>query len=331
MPAYIYPVGAGRKEWLRLIEAASKVKIVVIANPASGPGEERNLDYATIFSEASRHGVTLVGYVSTQYAARPWDEIKKDVDRWVQFYPQIRGFFFDQQPREGQHAALYARIRDYAQQKLRDPLVITNPGIACDATYLADAVSNVTCVFQNYEGFGQFELTAALKGYEPTRFAALPYNIADPEAMRALIKDAILKRIGYLYITDAKPPNQWNALPSYWEAEVERSVPPGLTGAGFDRIPHGKTETSRRPPPLRASPLSVTTVSRPWSQRWRSPRSVVFSLRQSHTPEASPHDRARLRRRRHQRKVMARDPHTAADARLVNIPGSGTDATATTS
>ncbi len=221
VPAYIYPVGAGRKEWQRLIAAASKVKIVVIANPASGPGEERNLDYATIFTEASRRGVTLVGYVNTQYADRALDEIKKDIDRWVRFYPQVHGFFFDQQPREGQHAAIYTRIRDHARQKLHDPLVITNPGIPCDEAYLANAVSNVTCVFQNFEGFDQFELTAALKVYDPTRFAALPYNIASQDAMRALIKDAILKRIGYLYISDAKPPNQWNTLPKYWEDEVD--------------------------------------------------------------------------------------------------------------
>jgi hypothetical protein len=221
VPAYIYPVGAGGKEWQRLIDAASKVKIVAIANPASGPGEERNVDYSAVFAKASRHGVTLVGYVSTQYAARTWDEIRNDIDRWVQFYPQIRGFFFDQQPSEGRHAALYARIRDYARQKLRDPLLITNPGVPCDGIYLADAVSDVTCIFQNHEGFDQFEMTAALKGYEPSRFAALPYNVADAESMRALIKDAILKRIGYLYISDAKPPNQWNALPKYWEAEVD--------------------------------------------------------------------------------------------------------------
>jgi hypothetical protein len=221
VPAYIYPVGDGRKEWLRLIEAASKVKIVAIINPDSGPGEERNLEYDTIYTEASRHGVTLVGYVSTKYAARPLDEIKSDVDRWVRLYPQVRGFFFDQQPREGRHAALYRQIREYAQQKVRDALVITNPGVPCDEAYLADEVSNVTCVFQNYDRFDEFELTAALKGYQPSRFAALPYNIADAESMRALIKDAIRKRIGYLYISDAKPPNYWNTLPRYWEVEVD--------------------------------------------------------------------------------------------------------------
>ena len=49
------------------------------------------------------------------------------------------------------------KFRDYAQQKLRDPLVITNPGVPCDEAFLARAVSNVTCVSENHEGFDQFD------------------------------------------------------------------------------------------------------------------------------------------------------------------------------
>ena len=88
----------GRKEWQRLFEAASKVEITAIVNPSSGPGAERNLDYAAIFTEASNRGITLLGYVSTDYGRRPQPEIKNDIDTWIRFYPQIRGFFFDQQP-----------------------------------------------------------------------------------------------------------------------------------------------------------------------------------------------------------------------------------------
>jgi len=221
VPAYIYPAGDGRKEWQRLIDAASKVEIVAIANPNSGPGFERNLDYAAIFTEASEHGITLVGYVSTEYAKRPIQVVKNDIDAWIQLYPRIRGFFFDQQSREGHDAAHYAELRAYVEGKLPHPLVITNPGIPCDEAYLAQAVANVTCVFVNFVGFDQFELPAPLKVYEASRYAALPYNIADVEVMRTVVKDAIIKRIGYLYVSDAKPPNQWGKLPSYWEAEVE--------------------------------------------------------------------------------------------------------------
>ena len=221
MPAYIYPGGDGRKEWQRLFDAASKVEIVAIANPNSGPGDERNLDYAAIFTEASNQGITLLGYVSTDYGKRPQAEIKKDIDTWIRFYPQIRGFFFDQQPSESHHAAHFAELRDYVKQKIPDPLVITNPGVPCDEAYLAQAVSNVTCVFVNFQGFEQFELPATLKAYDPSRFAAMPYNIPDVETMRTVVKEAIIKRIGYLYISDAKPPNQWSKLPDYWDAEVD--------------------------------------------------------------------------------------------------------------
>ncbi len=221
VPAYIYPSGDGRKEWQRLFDAASKVEIVAIANPNSGPGDERNVDYSAIFTEAANRGITLVGYVSTDFGKRPHAEIKKDVDTWVRFYPQIRGVFFDQQPREGRYAVQFAELGDYVKRKLHDPLVITNPGILCDEAYLAQAVSNVTCVFVNYQGFEQFELPASFKAYDPSRFAAMPYNIPDAETMRNVVRDAIIKRIGYVYVSDAKPPNQWGKLPAYWEAEVD--------------------------------------------------------------------------------------------------------------
>ncbi len=222
VPAYIYPSGAGRKQWQKLIEAAAKVEVVAIANPSTGPGRERNPDYAGIFTEAANQGVKLVGYVNTQYAGRSRAEVKQDIDAWVRYYPQIAGFFFDQQPREAEyhHLDYYAELRRYAQAKLRDPLVITNPGIACDAAFLAPAVSDATCVFANYEGFAEFELPAPLRSHDASRFAALVYNIADVDAMRAVVTDAIVKKIGYIYVSDEKPPVQWGRLPLYWETEV---------------------------------------------------------------------------------------------------------------
>jgi hypothetical protein len=221
VPTYIYPAGEGRKEWLRLFDAAAKVEIVAIVNPDSGPGREQNIDYHATFTEANKLGIALLGYVSTDFGKRPQAEIRKDVDTWLAFYPQIRGFFFDQQPSEGDHAAQFAELRDYVKRKLPDPLVVTNPGVPCDEAYLAQNVSDVTCVFSNFQGFEPFDLPATFKPYDPSRFAAMPYNIPDAETMRTFLKEAIVKRIGYIYISDAKPPNPWGKLPAYWEAEVD--------------------------------------------------------------------------------------------------------------
>jgi hypothetical protein len=221
VPAYIYPAGDGRLQWRRLIDAAAKVDLVAIVNPGSGPGVERNSEYAALIAEAADRGVKLVGYISTQWAERPPSEVKGDVDAWVRFYPGIVGFFLDQQPADARPSGYMAEIAGYARGKLRDALVITDPGFPCDEIYLTRHASDLVCVFSNFEGFASFELPANLRRYDSSRFAALVYQVGDAETMSSMLKAAIIKRIGFVFITDGKPPNPWGRLPAYWEAEVE--------------------------------------------------------------------------------------------------------------
>jgi hypothetical protein len=221
VPAYIYPAGEGRKQWRRLIDAAGKVDLLLVVNPDSGPGAERNPDYTAVIAEAAGRGVKLVGYVNTGFGQRPAAEVKADVDTWVRLYPRIGGFFLDQQSPDAGHAADYADLGAYARGKIRDALVIGNPGVPCDEAYLARRAADMVCIFAKPDGFDVFELPATLKEYDPSRIAALVYQIADEEVMRSMLKEAIIKGIGYVYVTDGKWPNPWDQLPAYWEAEVE--------------------------------------------------------------------------------------------------------------
>ena len=97
-----------------------------------------------------------------------------------------------------------------------------NPGALCDESYFTQGVSDVTCIFASFEGFNQLSPPAQFWQYNPSRFAALPYQITNAKVMRQVISDAIVKRIGYLYISDApKGSNPWAQLPVYWDDEVE--------------------------------------------------------------------------------------------------------------
>jgi hypothetical protein len=223
VPAYIYPAGEGRKQWRRLIDAAARVDVVAVVNPRSGPGLERNPDYASVIADAAVHGVQLVGYVDLAFGDRSLPQIKGDIDAWVRFYPRIHGFFLDQQPRDATHSALIAEIGTYAREKLkpRDALIIGDPGLACDDSYLSRRAVDAVCVFTRADGFATFEVPANLKPFDSFQLAALPYQVADAEAMHALLKEAIVKRIGYIFVTDGKLPNPWAGLPAYWEDEVD--------------------------------------------------------------------------------------------------------------
>jgi hypothetical protein len=50
----------------------------------------------------------------------------------------------------------------------------------------------------------------------------MPYHVPDAKMMRQVIKDAVLKRIGNVYVSDAtNGDNPWAQLPNYWDDEVD--------------------------------------------------------------------------------------------------------------
>src|SRR5947209_1201331 len=97
VPAYFYPAGNGAENWARLIASGRKASILAIANPASGPGERVDHLYTGVLTRAAREGITLLGYISTNYAKRNAAEVEADLRRWKAFYPRVRGVFFDEQ------------------------------------------------------------------------------------------------------------------------------------------------------------------------------------------------------------------------------------------
>ena len=99
--------------------------------PTTGPATSATPTIFPILQAARTKGIRVVGYISTDYGNRRLPEIRREIDRWVELYPQISGFFFDQQSSEARDVAFYSAIRDYARQKIKDALVIDNPG-ACD-------------------------------------------------------------------------------------------------------------------------------------------------------------------------------------------------------
>jgi hypothetical protein len=223
VPAYFFPTGAGLRAWQRLMADSSRVPIVAVANPGSGPGEQEDPSYRRVIDAAAgEKGMRVIGYVNTGYAKRPGDAVMNDIDRWVELYPAIQGFFFDQQSPQAQHVDFYIKLNEYARHKVKDALVVGNPGTTCDLAYFARAVSDITCIFASFEGFDQLNPPIIPRRPDSSRIAALLYQIPDAKAMRQVLKEAVFKGISYIYISDAeKGSNPWGQLPAYWDDEVE--------------------------------------------------------------------------------------------------------------
>jgi hypothetical protein len=215
VPAYFYPAGDGLKEWQKLGAAAKEVSVVAIVNPASGPGTKIDENYRTATAAARKNGVTLIGYVSTSYGKRPIADVKADIDRWIEFYPDVQGFFFDEQASGKDLVNYYAELATHARKKINKALLVANPGTICAEEYLKKETADVFCVFENFKGFEEYKCPAWAEKMSTDRFATLPYAVAKSDQMGKYVEKAA-KGFGYVYVTDDDGDNPWDRLPVYW-------------------------------------------------------------------------------------------------------------------
>jgi hypothetical protein len=221
VPAYFYPAGQGLKDWDRMIASASVGPITAIVNPASGPGQAVDPNYVTVVDRAVKGKLALIGYVSTHYTEHPLADAKADIDRWLALYPQVGGFFFDEQASDVARIGYYLDLAAHARSRLSGARIVANPGTTCDEAYVARKTSDVVCLFENSRGFDAYRPPPWTSKYDPGRFAVIPYAIPQAEAMRRVLKEAETHRAGVVFVTDASGANPYDRLPLYWGDELK--------------------------------------------------------------------------------------------------------------
>jgi Spherulation-specific family 4 len=221
VPAYYYPFGPGLREWNRLIASAKAVPIVAIVNPASGPGDHVDTNFAAVLPRARKAGVTLVGYIGTQYTRKPLQQVKQEVETFLSYYPEIQGFHFDEQSSDARGVDYYAELYRYVHQRIPGALVLTNPGTLCDVGYAARPASDAIALFENEHGFEKFRPPSWFSQFPGSRFCIQAHNVPTEEQMKQSLRRAVQLKMGSVFITDDVGPNPYDRLPSYWDAEVE--------------------------------------------------------------------------------------------------------------
>jgi transcriptional regulator with XRE-family HTH domain len=221
VPAYYYPNGPGLREWDRLIAAATRVPIVAIVNPASGPGDHVDTNIAAAITRARKARVRIVAYIGTQYTRKPLAAVKGEVDTYLRFYPDIQGIHFDEQSSDAKSVDYYAELYRYVRECIPDAIVVNNPGTSCAAEYVARPTSDVVCLFERDRAFEEFRPPNWASRFPASRFCVQAYHVDTEAQMKRALRRAVQLRVGYVYITDDQGPNPYDRLPSYWDAEVE--------------------------------------------------------------------------------------------------------------
>jgi hypothetical protein len=210
--------------WAKVIAGAPSVRIAVL-NPNSGVGSARDSAFASRTSDAQAAGISVLGYVTTDYTVRDFVDVQDEIDTYASYYA-VDGYFIDQVSSGCGDQPYYLELFDYIKAKGANLTVVLDPGITVPECYAA--ASDVLVTFQdtlaNYESFSERGWES---GYARSRFLHLVYGASAVSDLNRAFELAAGRQVGFLYVTDDGQPNPWDTLPSdaYWNAEISLAAP----------------------------------------------------------------------------------------------------------
>lgn len=267
VPIYIYPHDWGVEEHKRLVglkRAYPKVAITAILNvDFDGPDWKTDREYRAkmqrIAQDFEQAGIVTIGYVSSSFSRRPFQgnpagtgfksDFKTNVDRWLLYFPRIRGIFIDEMcyqktlyaglpdpclpPGESKAPLVrtagrsykdllpyYRMLYRYIRKTKGLELAIANPGTTPDNAFFDGTVADAIVVYEGPEAY--FDPSVYPLDSKPEMTGLLLYNDPAPFALEKL--KAVLGKVGLIYLTDdmftGKELNPWDTLPRYLEQLV---------------------------------------------------------------------------------------------------------------
>jgi hypothetical protein len=213
VPAYFYPWPAS--QWWKQF-ADMRPGSVIIANPASGPGEAVDARYTSVIENARSRGLVVLGYVDSDYGAIDADHVADETSRHRSWYP-INGVFLDRVAPDPASLPHYAEIA----QRVHDAglSVAFNAG----QPYIDPGYAEVADHLVVFEGplttYLECQFPAWSHEVAANRLWHLVYGVATAEEMQDVVARAAANNAGMVYVTDGIMPNPWDHLPPYWDAE----------------------------------------------------------------------------------------------------------------
>ena len=218
VPAYQYPTLGTL--WADCAAAATRVPLVAILDPASGPGVGVDPTYTSAIGAVRAAGGRVVGYVPTFGGDAPAESVLAQVDRYRAWYA-IDGIFLDLMANDANpsHVAYYLAVRESIRARERGWLVIGNPGTLTLEAYVTGA--DVLCDFEYYgEGYFTWSPEPWAHAYPPRRFAHLLHTLSTADSMRAAVARARANGAGWVFVTHDVMWNPYDETPAYWSALV---------------------------------------------------------------------------------------------------------------
>jgi Spherulation-specific family 4 len=190
---------------------------VMFLNVDSGPGTGPDSHFQQLVKSAQQHGITVLGYSSTEYTAKSISAVETEVADYKNWYG-VNGMMLDLTQGTSGALSYYQTLYNYIHSEISGAVIWLNVG-----SYPVSSFMNVANVIMGFEGsYSSFQGSSVpswVSGYARDRFAQVIYDTPAAD-VAAAASTAWSRRAGYLFTTDLGEPNPYGALPSYWSAEA---------------------------------------------------------------------------------------------------------------
>jgi hypothetical protein len=209
IPAYFHPA-LDPEPWASLAENAAQVRLVVL-NLANGPGSRRDDAFLPPLARLRAAGVTVAGYVDTNYGRRPLRDPLAELDRYLEWY-EVDGVFLDRAATSAEHVGRYAMLARCART-LGARLVGFNHGAHPIEAYAAHAD-----LLGTFEGPWRAYVDVGVPRWVRVRPAAQFFHLVygvPPARVRDVFALATRRNAQGVYATDLAGANPWERLPEF--------------------------------------------------------------------------------------------------------------------
>jgi hypothetical protein len=208
VPAYFHPA-CSPAEWDWLAEHPAQVRMVVL-NLADGPGRCPDAAFFPVLDRLQSAGVTVAGYVDTNYGQRQKRAALTDLRRYLDWY-KVAGVFFDRAAAAAEQVDYYASLARRARQ-MGARVVALNHG-----THPAEDYAEHADLLGTFEGPWPAYLDLTVPRWARSRpasqFYHLPHSVP-PAYFRDAYWLAARRNAGGVYVTDSGGDNPWGRLPA---------------------------------------------------------------------------------------------------------------------